>query len=87
MKTARSFLAGISILTWFFFVPVTFSGQVFLLKSGVRAVVEGKKLMLWNQNSLRAEALPGTYETKDGKHTIIVKSDRVEILTHNNDPQ
>jgi hypothetical protein len=50
---------------------------------GGRAFIDGKKLILVGKDSRRSTAPDGRYFTRDGRYSIIVKGDVIEIRDHN----
>ena len=82
MKTMKLFIAGIVCLSCVYLVPASFAGSELVLVGGIRAVIEGKQLILIGQGSRRSIAPPGKYDTRDGRYSIIVKNNEIVIRDH-----
>jgi hypothetical protein len=87
MRISRSIVVGCFCLLWLCMGSASFGASGYLLENGSRAVVEGKRLILVERNGKRSVAAPGRYETRDGRHTIVVKGDVVIILAHDRRPR
>jgi hypothetical protein len=82
MRAAKSFFSWILCFTLFFTALVSFAGDEYILRDGTRAVIEGKKLILIGRDSRRSVALPGRYDTRDGRYSIVVKGEEIVIRDH-----
>jgi hypothetical protein len=79
MRITKTFFAGILYLSCLFIVPASFAGNEFVLVGGTRAVIEGKQLILIDNNSRRSVAPSDKYDTRDGRYSIIVKGQEIVI--------
>ncbi len=82
MKIAKTFFAGILYLSGLFLVPASSAGNEFALVGGIRAVIEGKQLILLDKDSRRSVAPPGRYDTRDGRYSIVVMKNEIVIRDH-----
>jgi hypothetical protein len=89
MKGAISFLASILLISWISLMGAAHAGAMndFVLVGGTRAVIEGKTLILIGRDSRRSIAPPGRYDTRDGRYSIIVKSNEIVIRDHTKAPR
>jgi len=82
MRITKRFFAGILCLSCIYLVPASFAGNEFVLVGGTRAVIEGKQLILIENNSRRSVAPSGKYDTRDGRYSIVVKGNEIVIRDH-----
>ena len=82
MRITKTFFAGILYLSCLFLVPGSFAGNEFVLVGGTSAVIEGKQLILVGKDGKRSVALPGKYDTRDGRYSIVVKKNEIVIRDH-----
>jgi hypothetical protein len=82
MRITKRFFAGILFLSCLFLIPVSFAGGEFVLVGGIRAVIEGKQLILIDKNSGRSVAPPGIYDTRDGRYSVVVMKNEIVIRDH-----
>ncbi len=82
MRIMKMFFVGIICLSCIFFVPASFAGSEFALVGGIRAVIEGKQLILIGKDSRRSIASPGKYDTRDGRYSIVVKNNEIVFRDH-----
>jgi hypothetical protein len=83
MKIAGLLFGLASCLSLFILVPASFAANDYHLVGGSRAFIDGKKLILVGKDSRRSTAPDGRYFTRDGRYSIIVKGDVIEIRDHN----
>ena len=74
-----------SINTWMIFfsllllAPMSFAETEYVLSDGSRAVIIERHLVLIRWDGKRSVARPGSYETRDGRYTI-VEGDRGAVI-------
>jgi hypothetical protein len=79
MGIPRSIVTMLICAFCFFLVSSSYADTEYFLVNGDRAVIEGKKMILIDKNSKRSAAPSGSYETRDGRYTIIVQGDKIRI--------
>jgi len=72
MKIAKSLFPLIMIFSLVFLVPFSFAEDEYVLIDGSRAVIVERQLVVISWDGKRSLALPGKYETGDGRYTIVV---------------
>jgi hypothetical protein len=87
MRNIRAFFAGILCLATLTIVPASFADGEIVLVGGVRAVIEGKQLILIGTDSRRSVAPPGRYDTRDGRYSIVVRGKDIVIVDHTKVPR
>jgi hypothetical protein len=87
MRISKSFVVGFSCFLWIFLISTSFAENGFFLVGGTRAVIEGKQLILIDQNSRRSVAPAGRYDTRDGKFSIVVKGNGIVVLDNTKEPR
>jgi len=87
MRNIRAFFAGILCLATLIIVPASFADGEIVLVGGVRAVIEGKQLILIGTDSRRSVAPPGRYDTRDGRYSIVVRGKDIVIVDHTKVPR
>ena len=73
MKVAKSLFPWIMIFSMLFLVPLSFAEEEYVLMDGSRAVIIERQLFLVRWDGKRSLAAPGSYETRDGRYTIVVQ--------------
>jgi len=79
MNTAKRFLASTLVLAGLFLASPLRAEDVYYLKDGSRAVIAERLLIVYPPNSKRFFAPPGKYQTRDGRHTIVVTGRTVTV--------
>jgi hypothetical protein len=82
MRITKTFFMTILYLSCLLFAPASFAGNEFVLVGGTSAVIEGKQLILIGKDSKRSVALPGRYDTRDGRYSIVVMKNEIVIRDH-----
>jgi hypothetical protein len=72
MKIAKSLFPWIMIFSMLFLAPFSFAEDEYVLIDGSRAVIVERQLVVISWDGKRSLALPGKYETRDGRYTIVV---------------
>ena len=72
MKIAKSLFPWVMIFSMLFLVPFSFAEDEYVLIDGSRAVIVERQLVVISWDGKRSLALPGKYETRDGRYTIVV---------------
>jgi len=72
MRIAKSLTTWMICLSLFFLVPMSLAGEEYILRDGSRAMIIERQLVLKRWDGKRSVARPGSYETKDGRYTIVV---------------
>jgi hypothetical protein len=85
MNTANRFLASILVLAGLSLATPSRAEDVYYLEDGNRAIIVEKQLIVYPAGSKRYFALPGQYQTRDGRHTIVVTGKTVKVIR--NEPQ
>ncbi len=72
MRVIKSVTAWMICLFLLFLAPASFAEQEYVLRDGSRAVIVERHLVLIRWDGKRTVARPGSYETRDGRYTIVV---------------
>ena len=72
MKIAKSLFPWIMIFSLVFLVPFSFAENEYVLMDGSRAVIIERQLVVISGDGKRSLAVPGSYDTRDGRYTIDV---------------
>ncbi|MEW6719791.1 MAG: hypothetical protein AB1346_05025 [Thermodesulfobacteriota bacterium] len=79
MSSGKGFLAGILIAASLAAASAAFADGEFQLFDKRKAVVEKGKLILIGRSGDRKAAPPGRYDTRDGRYTIFVREDGIQV--------
>lgn len=79
MKIRIPILAALIALSPMVLPPASFAVGEYHLANGMRAVIEGKKLILIGKDSKRWYAPDGRYYTRDARYVIVVKDGEIVI--------
>lgn len=79
MRIAKSLTIWMIFLSLFFLAPMSFAQTEYILSDGSRAVIIERHLVLIRWDGKRSVARPGSYETRDGRYTIVV-GDRGAVI-------
>lgn len=79
MRIAKSLTTGMIFLSLLFLAPMSFAETEYILSDGSRAVIIERHLVLIRWDGKRSVARPGSYETRDGRYTI-VEGDRGAVI-------
>jgi hypothetical protein len=85
MNTANRCFASILLLASFYVASPALAEDEYYLKDGSKAVIVEKQLIVYPLNSKRYFAVPGKYQTRDGKYTIVVTAKGATVIR--NEPQ
>ena len=72
MRIAKSLFPWIMIFSMLFLVPSSFAEDEYVLMDGSRAVIIERQLVVISGDGKRSLAVPGSYDTRDGRYTIVV---------------
>ena len=79
MKIVKSINTWMIFLSLLLLAPMSFAETEYILSDGSRAVIIERHLVLIGWDGKRSVARPGSYETKDGRYTI-VEGDRGAVI-------
>jgi hypothetical protein len=79
MKIVKSINTWMIFLSLLLLAPMSFAETEYVLSDGSRAVIIERHLVLIRWDGKRSVARPGSYETKDGRYTI-VEGDRGAVI-------
>lgn len=82
MRFTKPLATWVICLSLFFLAPMSFAQTEYILVSGSRAVIMEKQVVLISSDGKKSVAPPGSYETRDGRYTIIVRKDKVVVRDH-----
>jgi len=80
MKKAKYFIAATLCASLLLCVFAADAGERFRLTNGRQAVIEKGRLLLIGADGTRSVAPPGQYNTREGKHSVIVREAGVEVV-------
>jgi len=87
MRNAKVLMAWIFCILSVSLVRPSCASDEYILADGSRAVIGEGQLLVTQRDSRRAVARPGTYETSDGRYTIIVKPKGIEVRDNLKEPR
>jgi hypothetical protein len=79
MKIVKSINTWMIFLSLLLLAPMSFAETEYVLSDGSRAVIIERHLVLIRWDGKRSVARPGSYETRDGRYTI-VEGDRGAVI-------
>ena len=84
MRIAKSLYTWMICLSLFFPATMSFAETEYILMDGSRAVIIERQLVLIHSNGKRSAARPGSYETRDGRYTIVA-GDKGAVIKDNSE--
>ena len=82
MNIAKSLFPWFMMFSMLFLVPLSFAGDEYVLIDGSRAVIVERQLMVISWDGKRSFAGPGSYDTRDGRYTIVVQGKEAVVRDH-----